>query len=50
MMVMSGSGAAGGVSRQITGGGSATTTILDNTVGFANSDLRWSVKVAWSIA
>jgi type IV pilus assembly protein PilW len=37
IMVMSGSGAAGGVSRQITGGGSATTATLDNTVGFANS-------------
>jgi type IV pilus assembly protein PilW len=37
IMVMSGSGAAGGVSRQITGGGSAITTTLDNTVGFANS-------------
>jgi len=39
IMVMSGSGSAGGVSRQITGGGSATTAILDNTVGFANNDL-----------
>ncbi len=39
IMVMSGSGSAGGVSRQITGGGSATTAILDNTVGFANGDL-----------
>jgi type IV pilus assembly protein PilW len=39
IMVMSGSGSAGGVSRQITGGGTATTAILDNTVGFANSDL-----------
>jgi type IV pilus assembly protein PilW len=39
IMVMSGSGSAGGVSRQITGGGTATTAILDNTVGFANNDL-----------
>ena len=39
IMVMSGSGSAGGVSRQITGGGSATTATLDNVVGFANSDL-----------
>jgi type IV pilus assembly protein PilW len=39
LMVMGGSGSAGGVSRQITGGGNATTTILDNTVGFANNDL-----------
>jgi type IV pilus assembly protein PilW len=36
---MSGSGSAGGVSRQITGGGGAITATLDNTVGFANSDL-----------
>jgi type IV pilus assembly protein PilW len=39
IMVMSGSGSAGGVSRQITGGGSATTVILDNSVGFAANDL-----------
>jgi type IV pilus assembly protein PilW len=39
IMVMSGSGSAGGVSRQITGGGTATTAILDNIVGFANNDL-----------
>jgi type IV pilus assembly protein PilW len=40
IMVMSGSGSAGGVSRQITGGGSATTATLDNTEGFAtNNDL-----------
>ncbi|HEY2463527.1 MAG TPA: PilW family protein [Steroidobacteraceae bacterium] len=39
IMVMSGSGSAGGVSRQITGGGSATTATLDNVVGFANNDL-----------
>ena len=39
IMVMSGSGSAGGVSRQITGGGSAISATLDNTVGFANSDL-----------
>jgi type IV pilus assembly protein PilW len=39
IMVMGGSGSAGGVSRQITGGGSATTATLDNTVGFAPNDL-----------
>jgi type IV pilus assembly protein PilW len=39
IMVMSGSGSAGGVSRQITGGGNATTATLDNTVGFAHDDL-----------
>ena len=39
IMVMSGSGSAGGVSRQITGGGNATSATLDNTVGFANADL-----------
>jgi type IV pilus assembly protein PilW len=39
VMVMSGSGSAGGVSRQITGGGNATSAILDNTVGFAHDDL-----------
>ena len=39
IMVMSGSGSAGGVSRQISGGGSAITATLDNTVGFANGDL-----------
>jgi type IV pilus assembly protein PilW len=39
IMVMGGSGSAGGVSRQITGGGSATTATLDNAVGFANNDL-----------
>jgi type IV pilus assembly protein PilW len=39
IMVMGGSGSAGGVSRQITGGGSSTTAILDNTVGFLPSDL-----------
>jgi type IV pilus assembly protein PilW len=39
IMVMSGSGSAGGVSRQITGLGSATSAILDNTVGFAPGDL-----------
>jgi type IV pilus assembly protein PilW len=37
IMVMSGSGSAGGVSRQITGGGSAITATLDNVVGFANT-------------
>jgi type IV pilus assembly protein PilW len=39
IMVMGGSGSAGGVSRQITGGGNATSVILDNSVGFANNDL-----------
>ena len=39
IMVMSGSGSAGGVSRQITGGGNATSATLDNAVGFANADL-----------
>jgi len=39
IMVMSGSGSAGGVSRQITGGGNATTATLDNTVGFFHDDL-----------
>lgn len=39
LVLMSGSGSAGGVSRQITGSGTATTVILDNTVGFSTSDL-----------
>jgi type IV pilus assembly protein PilW len=39
IMVMGGSGSAGGVSRQITGGGNATSAALDNTVGFAQNDL-----------
>jgi type IV pilus assembly protein PilW len=39
IMVMGGSGSAGGVSRQITGGGGGTTATLDNTVGFAINDL-----------
>ena len=39
VMVMGGSGSAGGVSRQITGGGNATSATLDNTVGFAGNDL-----------
>jgi len=39
IMVMSGSGSAGGVSRQITGGGNANTATLDNTVGFFQNDL-----------
>jgi type IV pilus assembly protein PilW len=39
IMIMGGSGSAGGVSRQITGGGSGTTATLDNIVGFASSDL-----------
>jgi type IV pilus assembly protein PilW len=39
LVVMGGSGAAGGVSRAITGTGSATSLVLDNTVGFATSDI-----------
>jgi len=39
LVVMAGSGAAGGVSRQVTGAGSATSVILDNAVGFAQNDL-----------
>jgi type IV pilus assembly protein PilW len=39
IMVMSGSGSAGGVSRQITGGGNATAATLDNTEGFQHDDL-----------
>jgi type IV pilus assembly protein PilW len=39
IMVMSGSGSAGGVSRQITGGGNATAATLDNTEGFQQNDL-----------
>jgi type IV pilus assembly protein PilW len=38
IMVMGGSGSAGGVSRQITGGGSANSATLDNTEGFALSN------------
>lgn len=39
LVVMGGSGAAGGVSRQVTGGGSTSELILDNTVGFAVNDV-----------
>jgi type IV pilus assembly protein PilW len=39
LVVMGGSGAAGGVSRQVTGGGSATTLALDTSVGFLAGDL-----------
>ncbi len=39
LVVMGGSGAAGGVSRQVTGGGSSTTLTLDNTVGFLAGDV-----------
>lgn len=39
LVIMNGSGAAGGVSRQITGPGSSTALILDNSVGFAVNDL-----------
>jgi type IV pilus assembly protein PilW len=37
IMVMGGSGSAGGVSRQITGGGNATAATLDNIEGFTNN-------------
>jgi type IV pilus assembly protein PilW len=39
LAVMGGSGAAGGVSRQVTVAGNATTVTLDNAVGFVASDL-----------
>lgn len=39
LVVMGGSGAAGGVSRQVSGGGNATSLNLDNTVGFAANDV-----------
>lgn len=39
LVVMSGYGAAGGVSRPVTDPGSATTLSLDNTVGFSVGDL-----------
>jgi type IV pilus assembly protein PilW len=39
LMVMNGSGAAGGVSRQVTGTGTAATLILDNVVGFVAHDI-----------
>jgi type IV pilus assembly protein PilW len=39
LAVMGGSGAAGGVSRQVSGGGSSTSLTLDNTVGFATADV-----------
>jgi type IV pilus assembly protein PilW len=39
LVVMGGSGAAGGVSRQVTGGGSATSMTLDNAVGFSAGDV-----------
>jgi type IV pilus assembly protein PilW len=39
LVVMNGSGAAGGVPRQIAGPGDATTLALDNTVGFVTNDL-----------
>jgi type IV pilus assembly protein PilW len=39
LVVMNGSGAAGGVSRQVTGVGGADTLVLDNSVGFVLNDL-----------
>ena len=39
LVVMGGSGAAGGVSRQITGPGSVSVLTMDNTVGFSASDI-----------
>jgi type IV pilus assembly protein PilW len=39
LVVMSGSGAAGGVSRAINGAGSAATLILESTTGFSTGDL-----------
>ncbi len=39
LVVMGGSGAAGGVSRQVTVAGSSTSVILDNAVGFVQNDL-----------
>ena len=39
LVVMGGSGAAGGVSRLVTGSGSSTSLVLDNTVGFSTNDL-----------
>ncbi len=39
LVVMGGSGAAGGVSRQVTATGTASTLILDNSVGFYTSDV-----------
>jgi type IV pilus assembly protein PilW len=39
LVVMGGSGAAGAVPRQLTGGGSTTQLFLNNTVGFAVNDV-----------
>jgi len=39
LVVMGGSGAAGGVSRQVTNAGTSTTLVLDNTVGFLPGDV-----------
>jgi type IV pilus assembly protein PilW len=39
LIVMNGSGSAGGVPRQVTGVGGATSLIVDNSVGFMASDL-----------
>jgi type IV pilus assembly protein PilW len=39
LVVMGGSGAAGGVSRQVTGTGAPPSVVLDNTVGFLKDDL-----------
>lgn len=39
LVVMAGSGAGGGVSRQINGSGSSTSLVLQNTVGFSAGDI-----------
>jgi type IV pilus assembly protein PilW len=39
LVIMGGSGAAGGVSRALNGAGNSTSLILENTVGFAVSDV-----------
>jgi type IV pilus assembly protein PilW len=39
IIVMSGSGSAGAVPRQVTGGGSATSLVLDSAVGFSGGDI-----------
>jgi type IV pilus assembly protein PilW len=39
LLIMNGSGSAGGVPRQVTGTGGANTVVLDNSVGFMANDL-----------